>query len=800
MASETTPQEQLVSVNDSPNNEGSHNEEPRNEEPRNEGPALLTVDNATLCSFCHDMCTKPPPTGTPYHLRPLPDLLKAASFCDYCALWVRSLEASASGLVEDGQEAALRTHPLLQGQFEPEEVELHYLSIHDWIGGAIEQRIAWPSMGTIWATLDLVPASDSSIINLKSLAPSDQSDVVWNGIKYWITECASNHTNCDVQRNTTWKPTRLLHLGSLSSPMEIRLVEGKSLPDAAQYLTLSHCWGDLQPLQLTSQTIHDFKSSLPMESLPKTFLDAFNVTRRLGHEYIWIDALCIVQDDPEDWALETGRMASVYSNSFLTIAATAAENASEGVFYPNEKRDVNSWLPARIHRSWGGQFSGDFYVCDYRDWWMKLGDAPLNRRGWAFQERILSPRVLHLGLEQVAFECPSMTACERLPYGSLSRIHGEIGGPGSSLTRFITTQKGDGARIPTMIGILGQWNELVRNYAHGQFAVETDKMVALSGIVDSFKSPVARSLHPKKPETLKPDAVSDEEKKEKEKIHPGDDASEDAKNEKSDSDEVPDESSAQNLFVGGLWRPDMEMQLAWRATSKVQTQQLSGIAPPGFGTRPETYIAPTWSWCSLNNARVEPQQSNPVDLPFTKVLEVKINPISRLDISAEDSGLKYCCAPESFIRLQCSLVPLAGYDNDNSLALPDFEGVGGPKEINSKNYWDAAFDEEATKAEMPCLVPTFVEMNRVSRAVHGLILDLHFNQETEERFYTRLGSFVLEDADDKKALWDAIEKFDLISPGTNSGALRCDGIQRPAEDGWNYAKKDGVLQRVICIK
>lgn len=149
MESETKPQEQLA---------------PANPTPDTQKPQRLTIENGTLCSFCRNMCTSPPPTGTPFHLRALPDLLEAASFCGYCAAWVRSLEASANAIVEDGQDAALMAHPLLQGLVEPSEVQLQYLNIHDWVEGGIEQRIAWPPSGTIWATLDLLPVSSECIL------------------------------------------------------------------------------------------------------------------------------------------------------------------------------------------------------------------------------------------------------------------------------------------------------------------------------------------------------------------------------------------------------------------------------------------------------------------------------------------------------------------------------------------------------------------------------------------------------------------------------------------------------------
>ncbi|KPM41471.1 hypothetical protein AK830_g5097 [Neonectria ditissima] len=743
-----------------------------------EGPPCLTIENGTLCSFCHESLNHPP-ADPGNHVRKLDDLLEAAEFCGYCALCVRSLEASAHALVEDGQDAAMKSHPLLQGVFDPSEVELQYVDLHDWIGGGIEQRIAWPRMGTIWATLDLVPASDSSLINMEPLASSDQSNTVWEGIKWWLSECTSEHDECRSHRDKSWKPSRLLHLGTPSQPMEIKLVEGKSTPDTAEYLTLSHCWGTVTPLRLTTDTIETFQSSIPIDNLPKTFLDACKTTRGLGYEYLWIDSLCIVQDDSANWAFEAGRMSSVYGNSFLTLAATAANDANQGLFCPSDQRDPTSWLPVRIRRDWGAQFAGDFYACDYRDWWTKLDNSPLNRRGWAFQERMLAPRVLHLGLEQVAFECPAMSACERLPFGNLGRVDGQMGGPGSKVKRFMA-EAGENERKLGVDDILRQWNEMVRNYSHGQFGIETDKMVALTGVVDSFASLFHRHLK----------QISE---KPQEGVTPDNG---DALKQKPNNVEESDKPKQETLFVGGLWRPQMEMQLAWRATSKVQSQQLSGIAPPGFGRRPQTYVAPTWSWCSLNDTLVEPQQANPVDLLLTKVLEAKIDPATELPIAEKNSGLRYCCGPSSFLRLQCSQLPLAGFGRIHGLAFFDFETRQAPTRIESTNYWDIEYGDEALKADMPCIVPVFVDMTRVMRPVHGIILDQRSVQDSDEKYYVRLGAFVLEEADAIKAMWNALEKFDRFNP---VGRL-CDGMHRPAEDGYNYMKKDGVLQRVVCIR
>ncbi len=106
----------------------------------------------------------------------------------------------------------------------------------------------------------------------------------------------------------------------------------------AQYTALSHCWGALKPLTTTGSSLEQRKQGIEWSSLPKTFRDAIHVTHSLGIKYLWIDSLCIVQDDSVDWEVESAKMASIYSQSFITIAATAAVNGSEGCYMERNPR------------------------------------------------------------------------------------------------------------------------------------------------------------------------------------------------------------------------------------------------------------------------------------------------------------------------------------------------------------------------------------------------------------------------------------------------------------------------------
>lgn len=107
-----------------------------------------------------------------------------------------------------------------------------------------------------------------------------------------------------------------------------------------KYTALSYCWGGERNFKTTRATVEAFHEDIPTSELPRTFKEAFEVTRQLGIKYIWIDALCIVQDDKLEWSKEVAHMHDVYASSFLTIQASEARAPSEGCFIPNRSDPV----------------------------------------------------------------------------------------------------------------------------------------------------------------------------------------------------------------------------------------------------------------------------------------------------------------------------------------------------------------------------------------------------------------------------------------------------------------------------
>jgi hypothetical protein len=181
--------------------------------------------------------------------------------------------------------------------------------------------------------------------------------VVLGKVERWIGACNNQHKGCLTSTDfESPLPTRLLDLSSLPSSIGLRSVHGDPrevlvgstlkltenlLGDRGQYIALSYCWGKSLAYTTTTKNLQAHKQDGGIEyaQLPKTLQDAVFLTRYLGIRYLWADCLCILQDDKADWEYEASRMADVYSNAYLTIAATRASHCGEGFLQARKVKD-----------------------------------------------------------------------------------------------------------------------------------------------------------------------------------------------------------------------------------------------------------------------------------------------------------------------------------------------------------------------------------------------------------------------------------------------------------------------------
>lgn len=209
------------------------------------------------------------------------------------------------------------------------------------------------------------------------------------------------HPNCRIDESYQL-PTRILHVNLGDGSDDIALYEPAS-NETAHYISLSYCWGTHEPIRTTARNFSQHKRRIGWTSLSALFQDAVKITRLLGIKYIWIDSLCIIQDT-KDWDVESQKMGLYYGNSWLTIAATASQDGNQGCI-PYEKpsfMDISG--PSKFGQLVGRKLP-EFYNMTPQGPAYNLLNAPLFHRCWTLQERLLSRRVLHLGFDELVWEC-----------------------------------------------------------------------------------------------------------------------------------------------------------------------------------------------------------------------------------------------------------------------------------------------------------------------------------------------------------------------------------------------------------
>lgn len=314
----------------------------------------------------------------------------------------------------------------------------------------------------------------SSTQYIEGNTSSESNKVMARG---WFQRCRNRHPWCTPAGYSGRRfPTRLLEVDIPSNGPTVKVIETKSRQDI-EYMTLSHCWGGSLPLRLLIANLEAYRTSIDFSRLPKTFRDALSVVGWFGIKYLWIDALCIIQDSDDDWAHESGCMRNYYKYSFGTIAATGASNPSEGLFFDRNPAFVPPF------RAIIGRDGQEKAVAVTAGGWCrdKLEKEPLNRRGWVLQERLLSPRILHFGRTHMSWECQTEMLCETWP----------IIFPSSAYSRSSFNLKAEYTLMSHNLFrfSLGRlWREIVSTYSSMALTRLRDRCVAFAGIAEEIQA------------------------------------------------------------------------------------------------------------------------------------------------------------------------------------------------------------------------------------------------------------------------------------------------------------------------
>ncbi|KAI1483885.1 HET-domain-containing protein [Daldinia eschscholtzii] len=424
-----------------------------------------------------------------------------------------------------------------------------------------------PYGGTLW--LEVISDAAQEVFSREWKALSAVGGEWPRVARAWVDDCQRNH-QCTVP--STFLPTRLIDVGN---PLHPHLVETSSI-EPEGYVTLSYVWGTKQDYILTQDTLPIKLDSLDVQKIPQSVADAMEVTRQLGFRYIWVDALCIIQDSLEDKFKELPLMAKIYQHSAITVTAANSTGAFDGFFKP-PKPPVFKVQPFQITIGKGvPRFPYMNLSLGFREEESTLKD-PIDSRGWTLQEWALSSRRLRFASQGVQWTCNKLIAdpsslqehrdppVQISPDGYVQNYSGDtsaiISTPwDSSLSHRYAIDEAYKRREMSMT-----WIEIRSQYAQRSLSFPTDKLAAISAVA----------------------AMAAEDNG--------------------------------MTYVAGLWKETLLVDLQWYYIFRsYPTNSLSRITAAAVAQEEDEqdqheggFAAPSWSWASVkyDNGTLYPRQS-----------------------------------------------------------------------------------------------------------------------------------------------------------------------------------------------
>lgn len=527
----------------------------------------------------------------------------------------------------------------------------------------------------------------------------------------WLSTCRTSHTDCALEHKMScYLPKRIIHVGTGTAHPFLYIPNQQTI---GSWVALSYCWGGASDFTLTQSRLADFQLGFPLEDFPNTIRDAIIVTRALGYQYLWVDALCILQYDESDldqtskldWVTEAPKMADIYRDAIVTIEATASPAVTSGILH---KRVVpaSATLPWKIPQvNPSDQVASrhdqelpalQIQVCQARDPWQHIIDYDSNweTRGWTLQESLLSSRTLTFTSRQMIWHCRSLWVVES---GS-SRI-GIEAGSGFTEFRWIeslpNSMPDDTDQADKTFLLYQWWHRIVTVYCQRKLTYVTDKLPAIAGFAKRIQ------------------------------------------------DALPE----QDYYCAGIWRRNLVTELLWYID--IGNRDIRDFSEP-----PSVYVGPSWSWVNVGGyicfktIKRDPDR-RVIELAAIKNVQIIPNVpgdmygcirSARLDITAPYIRLRTLCKPGNHGPFQHFLNYIFG-DPRSQLAYEykqqhkPYPGQHFAVLQLVKYLWDVSFDEGSIKK--PAMELLFLESD--SRG---------------ENLYRRIGQASLREA---KSICDAEE-------------------------------------------
>lgn len=480
--------------------------------------------------------------------------------------------------------------------------------------------------------------------------------------RLWVRECTEKHQTCS-RPEPSFSPTRILDLGQGDEDHIIIRTDktGGTTRTNAKYTTLSYCWGGDSNFTTTTENITQHETDgIRISKLPQTVQDAIVCTRKLGLRYLWVDALCIIQDSTLDKREQIPQIRSIFHYATCTIVASSARTVYDSYLHIRLPLEHSGPLPYFTPSGKTGTFQlaqTQFY---------EYSEEPVNTRAWTLEEALLSPRLLIYSSRTLLWQCQAGNdiAC----HGAGTHI---IFGPLDAHYRlpnpiFMADTSGSGLQMTVdnrfVIDLapshnnLAQWREpkqaikkaklawagCLRRYTSRELTRKHDKLQAISGLAEQYSLFFSRFLPEKR----------------------------------------------EQLYVAGLWKHDMPHAMCWKNSSNMP------LVP-----RPTEYRAPSWSWASIDGM-IHSVTVEEADETFEfEILDIRL---ALLTPNYSFGRLRQGCE----IRARGLLEELT-WDLESRFVLPEGKNVLPDGDTDPEIYLDAA---EAIECRIFC-VPIYRHYN-----------------------------------------------------------------------------------------
>ncbi|EEB91665.1 hypothetical protein MPER_09943, partial [Moniliophthora perniciosa FA553] len=365
------------------------------------------------------------------------------------------------------------------------------------------------------------------------------------------------------------------------------------------YAALSYVWGGEQPNRTVTTNINTYIKGINVDFIPQTIRDAIKATKDYGLRYLWVDAFCIIQDSKEDKKVELTQLRRIFRNAYITIIASCAPSVFAGFLHDRSP-------PASPHPRL------PFWCKDGRlgtvfAWPESVpydgSSEPVSKRAWCLEEHLLSARKLVYSSDTLQCHCQtavsSIGKALRVSYTWYrERLPDVMFVPDADIAKYVAGWKREDWRH-----LRTAWSEIVHQYAARTVTNPTDKLTAFGGVAEQFHR-VWQS-------------------------QPGDSAI---------------STRVQSRYLAGLWEKFLPQDLLW---------MVEDIDVP-LQARPTLYLAPSWSWASVegeivltrgSDIRLDPTFiADPAQLKSCEILDC--------DIGLDDERLPHGKVKSGFLKLR----------------------------------------------------------------------------------------------------------------------------------------------------